>query len=93
MTDNQNQEFVNFDGQLTGEVARLIKGAAAHAGWTPQFLIRQILSDALSNELEMDVSGSVKVESITAVADAVGVTIPRPAQSYDTLVSRPAPPA
>lgn len=82
------KEFVNFDGQLTGEVARIIKESAARAGWTPQFLIRQILADALSDELNMDASGSVKVESLTAVADAVGVTIPRPTQSSDVLLTR-----
>lgn len=85
---SDTQERINFDGQLTGEVAQRVRMFADYAGRTPQALIREILADALSDRYDMDASGSVTVESLTALVDAVGVSIPRPTRSADVLIGR-----
>jgi len=67
MTDTNPtwMQFVNFDGRITGETARLVKAAAEVQGVTPQELLNTVLVNALNGGLNRDTSDDVKVEPMT----------------------------
>jgi len=91
VTDNPTpawMEFVNFDGRITGETARLLKASAEVQGVTPQEMLDTILSNALSDGLHRDASGDVKVEPMTINAGNCGfhvVTVV--ADGYGNLIA------
>lgn len=83
-------EFVNFDGRITGQTARILKMSADFMGLTPTELLDQILTAALTEKLSPATinSNDVKVEPMTINAGNGGfhiVTVV--ADGYGSLIA------
>lgn len=75
MADNA-AGWLNFDGRLTGEVARLVENVADARGLTPQALIAEVLAGGLSDRMAgRDVSANVKVEPMTINCGNAGIHV------------------
>jgi hypothetical protein len=79
--------FINFDGRVTGEIARVIEEVAADRGLTPQQILAELLHEAINGHgygvpgrTETDVkvepmtinAGNGGFHVVTVVADGYG---------------------
>lgn len=91
----RRREFINFDGRITGETARLVKASAQVMGVTPQHVLQLALSSFLDQKLNVNTEGDVKVEPwtpnegaggfhvVTVVADGYGYLVAENAQGEE----------